>query len=100
MRKLLSFALIAFFLGGVCYADTVNGIIDKVDMKKYEIIVNGTIVNVSKALVFTENDMGITKTVNIRDLKDHKGEKAVCYGSVNRENVFSAYKVKVNEGHR
>ena len=100
MRKILLLTLTALFACSACYADTIKGIIEKVDIKAYELTVSGKKVDVSKALVFTENDMKTTKNVIIRDLKDHRGEKAVCYGSINKEGVFSAYKVKVLEGHR
>ena len=85
---------------GYCHADTVKGDIEKVDIKAYEIVVNGTIVNVSRATIFTENDMKVTKNVIIRDLKDHRGEFAVCYGSVGKDKIFRAYKVRVMEGHK
>lgn len=81
-------------------ADTIKGTIEKVDIKEYRIVVNGNNVDISKATVFTENDMKVTKNIIIRDLKDHKREAAVCYGSFNKENIFIAYKVKVLEGHK
>lgn len=102
MRKIALFILIILGICGPCYADVVKGDIEKVNIKVYEIIVNGKRVNVSKAIVFTENESNITKTVIIRDLKDHIGERAVCYGSMDtdKEDVFNAYRVKVIEGHR
>lgn len=99
--KLSALLLIAMIcLCSSCYADTVKGDIDKVNIKTYEIVVNGSTVNIAKATVFTENDMGITKNVIIRDVKDHRGERAVCYGSVEKDNVFHAYRVKIIEGHK
>lgn len=100
MRKILFLALIMLFVYSACYADIIKGIIEKVDLKTYELTVSGKIVEVSKASIFTVNDMSTTKAVIIRDLKDHLGEKAVCYGAINKEGVFSAYKVKIAEGHR
>lgn len=88
-------------LGSLCHADTIKGKIDKVDIKTYEIYVGGNVINVSKATIFTENDMKVTKNIIVRDLKDHRGEAAVCYGSVNdKDNIFHAYKVKILEGHK
>ena len=83
-----------------CCADTIKGNIEKVDIKTYEIVVNGNTVNVSKATIFTENEMKIIKNVIVRDLKDHRGEAAVCYGSVEKDNIFHAYKVRVMEEHK
>lgn len=100
MKKIIFLGLIILCVAGSCYADVVKGIIEKVDLRAYQIVVNGNIVDVSRAIVFSDNDMNVTKTIIIRDLKDHKGEKAVCYGSVGKENIFIAYKVKVIEGHR
>lgn len=101
MIKIMSLiVLTALLFICVCYADTVKGKIDKVDIKAYEIIVNGQKVNVARADVFTENDMNTTKTIIIRDLKDHKGETAICYGSTDKSGIFTAYKVRVIEGHR
>ena len=99
MRKILFIFLAMIFINSVCYASTIKGIMEKVDLKKYEIAVGGKIVDVSKADIFTENDMHVTKTVIIRDLKDNLGSNVICYGSVGKENVFNAYKVRVFEGH-
>jgi hypothetical protein len=100
MRKIALAAALVLFACSAASADGVKGTIENVNIKAYFITVNGRIVDVSKATVFTQNDMGVTKTIIIRDLKDHKGEYAVCYGSLDKDNVFSAYKVKVVEGHR
>lgn len=100
MKTLISLILIVILVGSVCYADSVRGTIEKVDLKKQEIVVGGTNVDILKATIFTENDMGVTKNIITRDIKDHKGEYAVCYGSLNKNNIFSAYKVKIREGHR
>lgn len=100
MKKTISFLLILFFTAVACYADTVKGTIEKVNIKEYYIMVNGNKVNVAKATVFTENDMNVAKNVIIRDLKDHKGETAVCYGSFDKDNTLVAYKVRVLEGHK
>ncbi|MCX5666109.1 MAG: hypothetical protein NT036_03560, partial [Candidatus Omnitrophica bacterium] len=98
----ISFLVILIFLCtvGNCYADTIKGAIEKVDLKEYYIIVNGNKVDVSKATIFTENDMNVTKNIIVRDLKDHKGESAACYGSLGKENVFVAYRVRIREGHK
>ena len=98
--KILFFILVIICISNICYADTIKGSIDKVDIRNYKIIVNGNMIDVSKALVFTQNEMNVTKAVIIRDLKDHKGEEAVCYGSIGKDNVFNAYKVKILERHR
>ena len=100
MKKAILFILIILCVAGNCYADTVKGTIEKVDIKEYYIIVNGNKVDVSKATIFTENDMNVVKNVIIRDLKDHKGETAVCYGSFGKEKTLIAYKVRVLEGHK
>lgn len=100
MKFIVSFVLIILCLSSICYADTIKGVIEKVDIKAYEIIVNGKRIDVSSATIFTENDMNVTKDIIIRDLKDHKGETAVCYGSVNKDGIFNAYKVRVFEGHK
>jgi hypothetical protein len=100
MRRILFLVLIVLFTGSACYADIIKGTIEKVDLKIYELTVSGKKIDVSKATVFTENGMNTTKNVIIRDLKDHVGETAFCYGSINKEGVFSAYKVRVMEGHR
>lgn len=99
MRKII-IILIILSVTSTCYADSIKGTIEKVDIKAYELTVDGKKVNVSKAMVFTENDMGVVKTIIIRDLKDHKGETAVCYGSPGKEDIFVAYKVRVSEGHK
>lgn len=100
MQRISLLILIVIFICSACYADTIKGTIEKVDLKTYELTVSGKKVEVSKALIFTENSMNTTKGIIIRDLKDHKGETAVCYGSINKEGVFSAYKVRVIEDHR
>ena len=100
LKKAILFILIILCVAGSCYADTVRGTIEKVVIKEYYIIVNGNKVNVHKAMVFTENDMKVVKSVIIRDLKDHVGETAVCYGSFEKDNSLTAYKVRVLEGHR
>jgi hypothetical protein len=100
MRKIIPFLLVIPCVAGSCYADTVKGTIEKVIIKEYYLIVNGNKVDVSKATIFTENDMGVVKNVIVRDLKDHEGETAVCYGSVNKDNTLIAYRVRVIEGHR
>ena len=98
--KIIVFILVIISIAGTCYADTIKGTIEKVDIKVYEIIVGQKRVDVSKATVFTENDMGVVKNIIIRDLKDHKGETAICYGSPGKEDIFIAYKVRVSEGHK
>lgn len=100
MKKAILFILLILCVAGDSYADTVKGTIEKVVLKEYYIIVNGNKVNISKAMVFTENDMNVVKNVIIRDLKDHKRETAVCYGSFDKENTLIAYKVRVLEGHK
>ncbi len=100
MKRTILFILIMICVASNCYADTVRGTIEKVVIKEYYIIVNGDKVDVSKATIFTENDMNVVKNVIIRDLKDHKGETAVCYGSFGKENTLIAYKVRVLEGHK
>jgi hypothetical protein len=100
MQRILSLILILLFVCSACYADIIKGIIEKVDLTTYELTVSGKKVEVSKASIFTENSMNTTKSIIIRDLKDHSGETAVCYGSINKEGAFSAYKVRVIEGHR
>ena len=100
MKKAILLILIILCAAGSCYADMVRGTIEKVNIKEYYIIVNGNKVDVSKATVSTENDMNVVKNVIIRDLKDHKGEIAVCYGSFGKENTLIAYKVRVLEGHK
>ena len=100
MKKAILFLLIVLCVAGNCYADTVKGTIEKVVIKEYCIVVNGNKVDVSKATIFTENDMNVVKNVIIRDLKDHKGETAVCYGSVGKDNALIAYRVRVLEGHK
>lgn len=100
MPKVLLILLIVVFISTACYAHTIKGSIEKVDIKSYEIIIDGKRISVSKALVFTQNDMNVTKTVIIRDLKEHKGETAICYGSIGSDNIFNAYKVRVLEGHK
>ena len=92
--------LAVIFINIPCFADVIKGAIEKVDLKTYEITVGGKVVNVSKATIFTVNDMGTTKNVIIRDIKDHRGETVVCYGSAGKDNIMDAYKVKVVEGHR
>lgn len=98
--KIAIFILIALCICTALYADTIKGSMDKVDIKKYEITVAGKKIGIAKATVFTQNDMNVTKNVIIRDLKDHEGETAICYGFPNKEGGFDAYKVKVLEGHR
>lgn len=93
-------AAVFFFTLSVCFADVVKGTIEKVNIKSYEITVSGTIVKVSKASVFTHNDLGLVKNVIIRDINDHLGQSAVCYGDNNKEGIFEAYKVKIVEGHK
>lgn len=100
MKKAILFILIILCAAGNCYADTVKGTIEKVVVKESYIIVNGNKLDVSKATIFTENDMNVVKNVIMRDLKDHKGEAAVCYGSFGKENTLVAYKVRVLEGHK
>lgn len=100
MRKILFLVVIGLFASSACYADTIKGTIEKVDIKTYEIIVGGEKVGVAKATIFTVNDMGVVKNVIVRDLKDHRGETAICYGSVGKDDIFDAYKVRVLEGHR
>ena len=100
MKKAILFTLIVLCVAGNCCADTVKGTIEKVVIKEYYIIVNGNKVDVSKATIFTENDMNVVKNIIVRDLKDHKGENAVCYGSLGKENTFVAYKVRIREGHK
>lgn len=100
MKRAILFILIILCAAGNCYADTIKGKIEKVDIKEYYIIVNGNKVNVSRAMVFTQNDMNVVKTVIIRDLKDHEGQTAVCYGSFGKEGTLNAYKVRVLEGHK
>jgi hypothetical protein len=100
MKRVILVILVILCVAGNCYADTVKGTIEKVVIKEYYIIVNGSKVDVSKATIFTENDMNVVKNVIVRDLKDHKGENAVCYGSFNKENTLIAYKVRVLEGHK
>lgn len=100
MKKILLFVSIILLMCGSCYADVIKGDIEKVNIKDYEMIVNGERVKMPKAIVFTENDMGVGKTIIIRDLKDHVGEKAICYGSMGKDGVFNAYRIKVIEGHR
>ncbi len=100
MKKTILFILIILCMASSCYADTVKGTIEKVVIKEYYIIVNGNKVDVSKATIFTENDMNVIKNVIIRDLKDHEGETAVCYGSFGKEKILIAYKVRVMEGHK
>jgi hypothetical protein len=100
MKKAILFILIILCAAGSSYADTVKGTIDKVVIKEYYIIVSGNKVDVSKASIFTDNDMNVTKSVLVRDLKDHGGEKAVCYGSLDKENTLVAYKVRIMEGHK
>ena len=98
--KTLVLVLLALFLAGTCLADIIKGSIDKVDIKNYELTVGGRKVGISKATVFTVNDIGVTKVVITRDLKDHQGEDAVCYGSFDKDGVMDAYKVRVKEGHK
>ena len=100
MKKAVLFILIILCVASNCHADTVKGTIEKVIVKGYYIIVSGNKVDVSKATISTENDMNVVKNVIIRDLKDHKGETAVCYGSFGKENTLIAYKVRVLEGHK
>ncbi|MCX5667060.1 MAG: hypothetical protein NTY34_01955 [Candidatus Omnitrophica bacterium] len=100
MKKAILFILIIICVASNCCADTIKGTIEKVDIKEYYIIVDGNKVDVSKATIFTENDMNVVKNVIVRDLKDHKGETAVCYGSFDKENALIAYKVRVLEGHK
>lgn len=100
MKKTILLILIMICVAGNCYADVVKGVIEKVNIKEYYIIVDGTRVNISKAMVFTENDMKVTKNIIIRDIKDHEREAAVCYGSFGKDNIFTAYKVRVLEGHK
>lgn len=100
MKKILFLSLIILCISGVSYADVIKGAIEKTDVKAHKITVNGTVIDVSKATVFTQNEMNTTKNIIMRDLKDHVREKAVCYGSMDKEGVFVAYKVKVLEGHR
>jgi hypothetical protein len=102
MKKAILFILVVLCVcvAGACYADTIKGTIDKVNIKEYYIIVKGNKINVSKATIFTENDMNVTKNVIVRDLKDHERETAVCYGSFDKDNTLIAYKVKIMEGRR
>lgn len=100
MKKTVLFILLILCMAGSSYADTIKGTIEKVDIKEYCIVVNGNKVDVSKATIFTENGMNVVKNVIIRDLKDHRGETAVCYGFPGKENSLIAYKVRVFEGHR
>lgn len=100
MKKAILFILIILCVAGNCYADTVKGTIEKVVVKESYIIVNRNKVDVSRATIFTENDMNVVKNVIMRDLKDHKGETAVCYGSFDKENTLVAYKVRVLESHK
>jgi hypothetical protein len=100
MNRAILITLIAICVAVSCYADSIKGNIEKVNIKEYYIIVDGNKVNVSKATIFTENDMKVVKNVIIRDLKDHEGQAAICYGSFDKDNVLVAYKVRVLEGHR
>jgi len=100
MKKILFLVLLALCMSGISYADVLKGTIEKTDVKAHKITVNGKIVDVSKATVFTENDMKVTKIIIMRDLRDHLREEAVCYGSMGKEDTFEAYKVKVLEGHK
>ena len=100
MRVIALSVLVILCMCGSCYADTIKGNIEKVDIKAYEIIVDGKRVGVSKATVFSENEKNVTKSIIIRDLKDHKGERAICYGFIGKEGIFDAYKVRVIEGHK
>lgn len=100
MKRTIVLVLIILCVTVSCYADTVRGSIEEVDIKGYRIIVNGNKVDVSKATIFTENGMNVVKNVIIRDLKDHKGEMAVCYGSFGKDNTLIAYKIRILEGHR
>lgn len=100
MKKILFLFLIILCIAGVSYADVIKGTIEKTDVKAHKITVNGNVIDVSKATVFTQNEMNTTKNIIMRDLKDHVREEAVCYGSMDKEGVFVAYKVKVLEGHR
>ena len=100
MRSMTLAILAILFVCGSCYADSIKGKIEKVEIKSYEMVVNGNLINISKAMVFTENDLKVTKSVIIRDVKDHVGEVAICYGSVGKDNVFRAYKVRIMEGHK
>ena len=100
MKKILFLTLFALCVSGVAYADILKGTIEKTDVQAHKITVNGKTVDVSKAMVFTENDMKITKVIIMRDLRDHLREEAVCHGSMNKDGVFEAYKVKVLEGHK
>jgi hypothetical protein len=83
-----------------CYAETVKGTIEKVNIKEYIIIVNGTKVNISKATVSTENNMNVIKNIIMRDVKDHNGQRAVCFGSFDKNDIFVAYKVRIQEDHK
>ena len=67
MKKAILFTLIVLCVAGNCCADTVKGTIEKVVIKEYYIIVNGNKVDVSKATIFTENDMNVVKKCH------HKG---------------------------
>lgn len=101
MKRVLSLLAAAIiFICPVCFADVLKGHIEKVNIKNYEIVVNGERVNVSKATIFTENDLNVVKNVITRDLKDHEGKKVICYGSIGKDNIFEAYKVKVIEEHK
>jgi hypothetical protein len=100
IRVAVFIALSVFLFNSECLAYTVKGTIEKVDIKNYEMTVDGKKVNILKATVFTVNDLGVSKDIIVRDLKDHKGESAVCYGSFNKDGVLEAYRIKVKEGHK
>ena len=100
MKKIIAIILFSLFTSSACYAEIVKGTIERVNIKVYQVIVGGRVVNVSKAMVFTENDMGTTKSIIIRDIKDHIGEKAICYGTEGKDNTLDAYKVRITEGHK
>lgn len=100
MKKILFLVLFTLCVNSVSYADVIKGTIEKTDVKAHKITVNGKIVDVSNASVFTENDMKVTKVIIMRDLRDHLREEVVCYGSMGKEDTFEAYKVRVLEGHK
>jgi hypothetical protein len=98
--KVFALSLAILLAASFCFADTVKGVIEKVDIKNYEMTVSGKKVKILTATVYTDNEVNLTKNVIVRDLKDHIGEKAVCYGSFDKEGVLDAYKVRVKEGHK
>lgn len=100
MKRVLFLAAAILCISGISYADVLKGTIEKTDVEAHKITVSGKIIDVSKATVFTENDMKVTKIIIMRDLRDHLREEAVCYGSPGKDGIFEAYKVKVLEGHK